>query len=161
MTPRFVPTPLKTIVDLPSPREGSFDAAVAEAIVPSTAGESALARLAEPEAFAITTGQQPGLFTGPLYTIYKAVSTASLARVLERQWQRPVVPVFWVAGDDHDFAEADHASWISAEGTLVTASLPPRPLEAPLTPLYRQPLGAEIEQALESLAESLPPSEFR
>ena len=47
---------------------------------------------------AVTTGQQPGLFTGPLYTIYKALSTAALARILERQWQRPVVPVFWVAG---------------------------------------------------------------
>jgi len=161
MTPRFVPTPLKTIVDLPSPREGSFDAAVAEAIVPSTAGESALARLAEPEAFAITTGQQPGLFTGPLYTIYKAVSTASLARVLERQWQRPVVPVFWAAGDDHDFAEASHASWISGDGTLSRVTLSPRGADAPLTPMYRQPLGAEVTQALDQLAAELPSSEFR
>jgi uncharacterized protein YllA (UPF0747 family) len=69
----------------------------------------------------VTTGQQPGLFTGPLYTIYKALSTAALARVLERQWQRPVVPVFWVAGDDHDFAEASRVSWISADGSVVTA----------------------------------------
>jgi bacillithiol biosynthesis cysteine-adding enzyme BshC len=161
MTPRFVPTPLRTIVDLPSPREGSFDAAVAEAIVPSAAGESAMTRLAEPGAFAITTGQQPGLFTGPLYTIYKAVSAASLARVLERQWQRPVVPVFWVAGDDHDFAEASHASWITGDGTLTRATLTARPADAPLTPMYRQPLGGEVTQALDLLAAELPPSEFR
>jgi bacillithiol synthase len=161
MTLRFVPTPIAPVVELPTPREGPFDPALSDAIILSPARDAVVTRLGEPGAFVVTTGQQAGLFTGPLYTIYKAVSTAALARVLERQWQRPVVPVFWVAGDDHDFAEADHGSWISAEGNLVTASLPPRPPEAPLTPMYRQPLGAEIEPALELLAESLPPSEFR
>ena len=161
MTLRFVPTPLAPVVELPAPREGPFDPALSEAIVPTPARDSTIARLNEPGAFVVTTGQQAGLFTGPLYTIYKAVSTAALARVLERQWQRPVVPVFWVAGDDHDFAEANHASWISGEGTLVTASLPPRPPDAPLTPMYRQPLGSEVEQVLDSLATDLPPSEFR
>ncbi|HJR16534.1 MAG TPA: bacillithiol biosynthesis cysteine-adding enzyme BshC [Gemmatimonadales bacterium] len=161
MTLRFVATPLALTVELPAPREGPFDPTLAEAIVPSPARASITARLKEPEAFVVTTGQQPGLFTGPLYTIYKAVSTASLARVLERQWQRPVVPVFWVAGDDHDFAEANHASWISGEGTLTTASLSPRPIDAPLTPMYRQPLGPEVEVALDELAAGLPTSEFR
>ena len=161
MTLRIVPTPLAPAVELPAPREGQFDSALADAIVPSPTRDATLARLREPGAFVLTTGQQPGLFTGPLYTIYKAISTAALARVLERQWQRPVVPVFWVAGDDHDFTEASQASWISGEGTLVTAALPPRPPEAPLTPMYRQPLGAEVEQALQSLAADLPASEFR
>jgi len=161
MTLRVVPTPLAATVEAPTPREGRFDPALADAIVPSAGRETVLARLAEPGAFVITTGQQPGLFTGPLYTIYKALSTAALARVLERQWQRPVVPVFWVAGDDHDFAEASEASWISGEGGLVTAALPPRPPEAPLTPMYRQLLGPEVETVLESLAADLGASEFR
>lgn len=161
MTLRIVPTPLAPVVELPAPREGHFDPALADAIIHTPARDAAVARLREPGAFVITTGQQPGLFIGPLYTLYKAVSTAALARVLERQWQRPVVPVFWVAGDDHDFAEASQASWISGEGTLVTAALPQRPPEAPLTPMYRQPLGAEVEHALESLAVALPASEFR
>jgi bacillithiol biosynthesis cysteine-adding enzyme BshC len=161
MTLRFAPTPLAHIIELPMPREGAFDPAVAEAIVPSPARDSAVARLHEPGAFAITTGQQPGLFTGPLYTIYKAVSTAALARVLERQWQRPVVPVFWAAGDDHDFAEASHASWISPEGAVRRAALSPRPADAPLTPMYRLQLGGDVIQALETLAADLPPSEFR
>jgi bacillithiol biosynthesis cysteine-adding enzyme BshC len=160
MTLRIVPTPLTAAVEAPAPREGRFDPALADAIIPSPARETALARLAEPEAFVITTGQQPGLFTGPLYTIYKALSTAALARVLERQWQRPVVPVFWVAGDDHDFAEASAASWISSDGGLVTAALPPRPAEAPLTPMYRQTLGPEVEAILESLASDLGAAEF-
>ena len=161
MTLRIVPTPLAPIVDLPMPREGQFDASLAEAVVPSPARASALERLAEPGAFAVTTGQQPGLFTGPLYTIHKALSTAALARVLERQWQRPVVPVFWLAGDDHDFVEASHASWISGDGSVKTFQLPPRPADAPLTPMYRELLGPGIEDALETLASDLPASEFR
>jgi bacillithiol synthase len=161
MTLRFVPTPLGPVLELPTPREGPFDPALGDAIVPSPARDAILARLSEPGAFVVTTGQQPGLFTGPLYTLYKAVSTASLARVLERQWQRPVVPVFWVAGDDHDFAEASHASWISGEGTITTGALSPRPADAPLTPMYRQALGEDVQHALEALAADLPPSEFR
>ena len=129
--------------------------------MPSPAREAALARLAEPGALAVTSGQQPGLFTGPLYTVHKALSTAALARTLERQWGRPVVPIFWIAGDDHDFAEASHTAWLGADGTLVSASLPPRPPDAPLTPMYRQPLGDGVTAALEALGSSLPPSEFR
>jgi bacillithiol synthase len=161
MTLRIVSTPLAPISDLPSPREGQFDPALAEAVVASPARAMALERLAEPGAFAVTTGQQPGLFTGPLYTIHKALSTAALARVLERQWQHPVVPVFWVAGDDHDYAEASHASWVAQDGVVKTFQLPPRPPDAPLTPMYRELLGPGVEDALEALASDLPASEFR
>ena len=161
MTLRIVATPIASAIEFPAPREGAFDPALGDAIVPSPAREPALARLRDPAAVAVTTGQQPGLFTGPLSTIYKALSTAALARILERQWQRPVVPVFWVAGDDHDFAEASHATWIASDGTLRTTSLPGRPPEAPLTPMYRQPLGEAIEEVLSTLAADLPTSEFR
>jgi bacillithiol biosynthesis cysteine-adding enzyme BshC len=161
MTLRIVPTPIASVMEFPSPREGGFDPALAEAITLTPARDSALARLQEPGALAVTTGQQPGLLTGPLYTIYKALSAAALARILERQWQRPVVPVFWVAGDDHDFVEASQASWIAADGNARTASLSPRPPDAPLTPLYHLPLGTEVEQVLGALAADLPASEFR
>jgi bacillithiol biosynthesis cysteine-adding enzyme BshC len=161
MSLRIVPTPITSTIEFPARRDGAFDPTLGDAIVPSPAREPALARLREPGAVAVTTGQQPGLFTGPLYTIYKALSTAALARILERQWQRPVVPVFWVAGDDHDFAEASQASWIAGDGTLRTASLPARPPEAPLTPMYRQPLGKAIDDVLGTLADDLPASEFR
>ncbi|MEP6689042.1 MAG: bacillithiol biosynthesis cysteine-adding enzyme BshC, partial [Gemmatimonadales bacterium] len=120
-----------------------------------------LARLRTSGALAVTTGQQPGLFTGPLYTIHKALSAAALAATLEERWRRPVVPVFWLAGDDHDFAEASTASWIAADGSVATASLPPRPPEAPLTPMYKTPLGEGIRAALDQLAAGLPVSEFR
>jgi bacillithiol synthase len=161
MTLRLVSTPLEAPIQPPSPRGGGVNPSLLDAFVPSATRDAALARLRQPGALAVTSGQQPGLFTGPLYTVHKALSTAALARVLERQWNRPVVPIFWAAGDDHDFAEASQAAWIRADGTLATASLPPRPADAPLTPMYRQPLGEAVVSALEALLGDLPPSEFR
>ncbi len=161
MTLRFVPTPLDARIILPEPRSGGIEPALSDAFLPSAARDAALAHLRQPAALAVTTGQQPGLFTGPLYTLYKALSTAALARVLQRQWQRPVVPVFWAAGDDHDFAEASQAVWLDGNGSVATASLASRPPDAPLTPMYREPLGPAIDEALERLTADLPPSEYR
>ena len=56
------------------------------------------------------TGQQVGLFLGPLYTIYKAATAVSLAEALAVETGTPVVPVFWMATEDHDFAEIDHCT---------------------------------------------------
>lgn len=161
MTLSIVTTPLDAPLQMPAVRAGGLNPALADAFVPSPALEEALARLNQPGAVVLTTGQQPGLFTGPLYTVHKALSTAALARILERQWERPVVPVFWSAGDDHDFAEASHASWVTADGSIATASLPPRPADAPLTPMYREALGPGIVPALDALVSALPESEFR
>ena len=94
-------------------------------------------RLAQGAVLAVTTGQQPGLFTGPLYTIYKGLSAIAIARRLERDWSVPVVPVFWVAGDDHDFAEANHAFVLDSQGAVAELRLRERPAEAPLLPLTR------------------------
>jgi Uncharacterized protein conserved in bacteria len=161
MSLRFVATPLEHPLEPPAPRPGAMDAALDPAFVATATREAQLERLHRPGALAVTTGQQPGLFTGPLYTVHKALSAVALARVLEARWSRPVVPVFWLAGDDHDFAEASTASWLAADGSLASASLPPRPPEAPLTPMYRQPLGAGVVPALAALEAGLPPSEFR
>lgn len=161
MTLRFAATPLAHPLETPSPREVPMDPVLAAAFVPAAGLAEGLARLRSPGAVAVTTGQQPGLFTGPLYTIHKALSALALARLLERRWERPVVPIFWLAGDDHDFAEASSASWIAADGSVATTSLPPRPPEAPLTPMYREPLGAGVTEALAALADGMPPSEFR
>jgi bacillithiol biosynthesis cysteine-adding enzyme BshC len=161
MTLRIVSTPLDAPITDPTPRPGALAPGLEGAFVPSAARDQAVARLRVPGALAITTGQQPGLFTGPLYTLHKALSAAALARLLERRWGRPVVPVFWSAADDHDFAEASHASWLGLDGAVVTVGLSPRPPGAPLTPMYREPLGAGLEPALTLLEQGLPPSEFR
>jgi bacillithiol synthase len=70
----------------------------------------ALAKLAEPGTVAVVTGQQVGLFSGPAYTIFKALTAVKLARHLSDQGI-PAVPVFWLATEDHDLAEVDHA-WV-------------------------------------------------
>jgi bacillithiol biosynthesis cysteine-adding enzyme BshC len=165
MIPRIVATPLPASLrearELHPSRPGGASPAVLEAFIHAPGAEAALTRLRGPDTLVVSTGQQPGLFTGPLYTLHKALSAAALAAVLERRWQRPVVPVFWLAGDDHDFAEASHASWLSADGSVKTTELRKRQADAPLTPMYREPLGPEVETALAALEADLPPSEFR
>lgn len=53
-------------------------------------------------------GQQAGILTGPLYSIHKVISIIKLAEQKEKQLGIPVVPVFWIAGEDHDFQEVNH-----------------------------------------------------
>ena len=161
MTVGFVATPLAAPLAAPPPREGGVDPALLPAFVVPSGHEALLERLRAPDAVVVTTGQQPALFTGPLYTIHKALSAAALAGILEERWSRPVVPVFWVAGDDHDFAEANHAWWISTDGAVAGAALPQPPPEAPLKPMYRALLGPAVVDALAALERDLPPSEFR
>lgn len=67
-----------------------------------------ITRLAEQDALVVTGGQQSGLLTGPLFVIYKAASVVAAAREAENRLQRPVVPVFWIAGEDHDWDEVNH-----------------------------------------------------
>ncbi|UOQ93076.1 bacillithiol biosynthesis cysteine-adding enzyme BshC [Halobacillus shinanisalinarum] len=57
---------------------------------------------------AVVAGQQAGLLTGPLYTVHKIISVIQLAKQQEKQLGTAVVPVFWIAGEDHDFAEINH-----------------------------------------------------
>jgi bacillithiol biosynthesis cysteine-adding enzyme BshC len=142
-------------------RTGALHSGLVEACLRAPGTEAAIGSLSDPGVLVVTTGQQPSLFTGPLYTIHKALSAAALAEVLGRRWGRKVVPVFWIAGDDHDFAEANHASWLNADGALVTAVLRERPPDAPLLPLYREPLGSEVEGVLAQLEADLPPAEHR
>lgn len=84
--------------------------ALAAALRRSNGETAAIAQLELPDTVAIVTGQQVGLFTGPAYTIYKALSAVRLARKLSETGIR-AVPVFWLATEDHDLAEIDH-SWV-------------------------------------------------
>jgi bacillithiol biosynthesis cysteine-adding enzyme BshC len=79
-------------------------------------------RLADPRAVAIVTGQQAGLFGGPLYTLLKAVTAVQLARRVESEHGVPAVPVFWVDAEDHDWEEVRAA-------TVLDANLAPRQVQ--------------------------------
>src|SRR5262245_11029412 len=79
-----------------------LDAKHRERLCGALKGDStSIQKLAE-GAVAVITGQQPGLFTGPNYTILKALTVVKLAKALEGMGVR-AVPVFWVAAEDHDY----------------------------------------------------------
>jgi hypothetical protein len=81
-------------------------------------GSPALDRLrrAARSGIVVTSGQQPGLFGGPLYTWWKALSVLALADEIEKQTGLPCAPVFWAATDDSDFKEASTTVVATAEG---------------------------------------------
>lgn len=89
----------------------------AERLGASSRTLASIERLAHPWAMAVVTGQQAGLLTGPMYTLAKAMTAVRLAERLDSE-DRPVVPVFWVATQDHDVAEVDHAYLLDASETL-------------------------------------------
>jgi len=62
----------------------------------------------EQGAFAVVGGQQAGVLTGPLYSVHKAISVLALAKEQSEKLQKPVVPIFWIAGEDHDIEEINH-----------------------------------------------------
>lgn len=74
-------------------------------------------KLADP-AFAIVTGQQVGVFTGPLYTIYKAMTAIKLAQHFHDELGAEFVPIFWMESNDHDLAEANHINLLDSKSEL-------------------------------------------
>ena len=153
MTLPIVDTPIGPVPAIPE-RTDRWNPELEAALYPSSHTRSITAKLADPRALVVTTGQQPGLLTGPSYAITKALSARGLALALERRWNRPVVPVYWVPGDDHDWQEASSVHWIAFDGSAHTASLPARPPEAALTPMWREPLGPAVLSVLDAFQQS-------
>lgn len=75
--------------------------------------------LSNENTFAVVTGQQVGILTGPLYTIYKAITTIQLAKVLNTTYpEYKFVPIFWLEGEDHDLTEVSKAGFINSENLI-------------------------------------------
>jgi bacillithiol synthase len=70
--------------------------------------KKSIEKLKQSNSVVVIGGQQAGILTGPLYTLHKVISIIKLAEEKERKWNVPVVPVFWIAGEDHDFQEVNH-----------------------------------------------------
>ncbi|NIK75879.1 bacillithiol biosynthesis cysteine-adding enzyme BshC [Paenibacillus castaneae] len=120
---------------------------------------AAIADIAE-GAPVVVGGQQAGLWTGPLLVIHKAVSIIRAARSASEQLGQKVVPLFWIAGEDHDWDEANHAYVITAEQELrkLTTARP----EGARTSVSRTAvLAEEWEHQLAELEQALPSSEFK
>ena len=115
-------------------------------------------RLRSRDSVAVVTGQQTGLFTGPLYTLYKALSAVKLAACLTARGT-DAVPVFWMATEDHDWKEVQSAQVIACDGSLASVGVPGE--------LHREGeqvggvrLDGSVEEATKRLFELLPASEF-
>lgn len=113
-------------------------------------------KLADPATAVVITGQQPGLFGGPLYGLSKAVAAVRWADHLERNGV-PAVALFWIATEDHDFKESSRATFFTQSG--------PRTFDlgedrSPLRPMGLRQLGSEIDRALAELREAIPGERF-
>lgn len=108
----------------------------------------------------ITGGQQSGLFTGPMLVVHKAITIIQAAQEAERRLGRPVVPLFWIAGEDHDWDEVDHTFVMDAE--LEVAKIRMEREEGPRTSVSCTPVHAEQwNQALDEMQELLKDSEYK
>jgi bacillithiol synthase len=70
--------------------------------------EASISKLRKPNSLVVIGGQQAGILTGPLYSIHKILSIILFAKKKEAELSVPVVPVFWIAGEDHDYDEVNH-----------------------------------------------------
>ena len=104
----------------------------------SGAAKARLERAARGQGVVVTTGQQPGLFGGPIYTWSKALSAIALADALERECGLPVAPVFWAATDDADYEEA-RSTLVALPGGVRELALPDS--TRPGHPMSDVPLG--------------------
>jgi uncharacterized protein YllA (UPF0747 family) len=118
---------------------------LAPALNASGAASERLERVISGGGVVVTTGQQPGLFGGPIYTMSKAVSAIALADQLESVTGLPTAPLFWAATDDADFAEAATTAVARQGGLDVLRSTfaPPAGTPMALAPLgdLTEPLG--------------------
>lgn len=125
------------------------------------AGEKTLENinlLRENDCVAVLTGQQAGLFSGPLYTIYKALSAVKMTECLRGRGIK-AVPVFWIATEDHDFEEVSKAFLINKNGNLEELKNEPKRCYANL-PVGYVKLDDSINETIEKLFDELPETEF-
>ena len=114
--------------------------------------------LRDADCVAVMSGQQAGLFTGPLYTIYKALSAVKLAGCLSQR-NTKAVPVFWIATEDHDFAEVAKAKFIGRNCRLADVEVS-TDLHQEEHPVGDVVLDESIDDTISKLLELLPISEF-
>ncbi|WP_240343755.1 bacillithiol biosynthesis cysteine-adding enzyme BshC [Paenibacillus sp. SYP-B3998] len=119
-----------------------------------------ISALAQNDALAIVGGQQAGLFGGPLLVLYKAITIIQLAREWSEKLKRPVVPIFWIAGEDHDFDEVNHIYTLTS--TQQVEKIKVEHPNGQRTSVSKLPLSSVVwMEALESLDQSLMDTEFK
>lgn len=119
-----------------------------------------IARMEDESSVVIVGGQQAGLFTGPLLVIYKAITIIQAAKAAEERLQRPVIPIFWIAGEDHDYDEVNHIYSLSREMELERLRIESE--SQVRTSISRLTITPEQwEEALRQLDQSLQDTEYK
>ncbi|MEP7119213.1 MAG: bacillithiol biosynthesis cysteine-adding enzyme BshC [Acidobacteriota bacterium] len=120
---------------------------------------AAAATFANPQTVAIVTGQQAGLFGGPLYTLHKAITAIKLARRVAAEHGVPAVPVFWIDSEDHDWEEVRSCTVLDDDQRAHTITL--GDLEgAGEQSVARLMLDGQGQLAVDALQAALPATEF-
>lgn len=121
---------------------------------------AAAERLADPKTVVVITGQQAGLFGGPLFTLLKALTAMRLATEVSATHNVTAVPIFWIDAEDHDWPEVSGCTVLDTELEPHTIRLADLPGAGDL-PIARLFLTDDIGVALDSLAATLPDTEFK
>jgi bacillithiol biosynthesis cysteine-adding enzyme BshC len=124
---------------------------------PEAAAAASLLR--DPQTVAVVTGQQAGLFGGPLFTVVKALTAIRLAEQLRTEHQVAAVPVFWIDAEDHDWDEVKQCTVLTQECAAQTVSLgdPPGARESSVARVH---LDESAAAAVRDLEAALPGTEF-
>jgi bacillithiol biosynthesis cysteine-adding enzyme BshC len=123
---------------------------------PAAVGAARL--LADHRTVAIVTGQQAGLFGGPMFTLLKALTALKLAEQVSREHGVPTVAIFWIDAEDHDWDEVRSCTVFDSALAPRSVALPARPSNAPVATIR---LDSSITAVLHELEQLLPPTEFR
>ena len=123
---------------------------------------AASASLADPRTVAVVTGQQAGLFGGPLFTLLKALTAIRQARRIRTEHGVPAVAIFWVHGEDHDWDEIKGCRVLDADSAprdteISRADAADGPSAGPIAKVT---LDASVERAVAALEQALLPTEF-
>ncbi|WML49349.1 bacillithiol biosynthesis cysteine-adding enzyme BshC [Neobacillus sp. PS3-34] len=122
----------------------------------SSAVKESIAKLREHNSAVIIGGQQAGILTGPLYTIHKVISILKLSEQKEKELGIPVVPVFWIAGEDHDYHEVNHV-YVPVEKRADKWTYPERVLQKKMVtdiPLDREVCLSWAKNLIENFGET-------
>lgn len=120
-----------------------------------------LIQLEEENSVVVLGGQQAGLLSGPLYTMYKAITILQLAKQQEEKLGIPVIPIFWIAGEDHDLQEVNHVYVPRKQGIRMDKLTVDDPSEAQKWSMADRPLPkSEIEHWLTLFFDAQPETEF-
>ncbi len=108
----------------------------------------------------IITGQQPAIFAGPLYSVYKAVTAIRLADTLEQRHGVPCIPVYWVGSEDHDLEEAASVWYLDKKNRARKLTYQPENGDQGL-PLHKIALEDSLRELIDEIAQQTRGSEFR